>query len=296
MTVSTTARRTLAAAAIAPLLLTGFAACGDNDSDTKDDASSSAHDSSGLQPEAGTLVLADLDDGDQVDPSEFVDTVANGVEASTTAHVTMKVTAGSAGEISGEGDLDYTSEPPEMAMTMAIPMMGDTKAEMRLVDGVFYMSMGQLSQGKFWKIDPDDPNSPLGDLGSMLDQMDPKSSLEKMESSIDTVTYTGEEDVDGRTLDHYELTVDSAKIAQEMGSDLPGGAKADLPDSLTYDLWLDEEDRISKMTMDIPVAGTESSVDMTVSDWGEDVSIEAPPADEVTDMPDLGSLGGSMQG
>ncbi len=29
---------------------------------------------------------------------------------------------------------------------------------------------------------------------------------------------------------------------------------------------------------------------MTVDDWGEDVTIEAPPADQIAEMPDLGSL------
>jgi len=293
VTVSTTVRRTLAAAAIAPLLLTGVAACGD---DSNSDGDAGAKKSTTLQPEQGTLVLSDLDTGDEVDPAEFVDTVANGVEASTTAHMTLTIGAGPAGEISGEGDLDYTADPPEMAMTMALPMLGNVEAEIRLVDGVFYMSMGKMSGGKFWKLDPADPNGPMGDLGGMLDQMDPKSSLEQMESAIDKVTYTGEEDVDGRSLDHYELSVDPKGLVEDLGSDLPPGAEGQLPDSLTYDLWLDEEDRIAKMEMDMPMAGTQSSIEMTVTDWGEDVDIEAPPADQVTDMPEMGSLMGGMPG
>ena len=38
-----------------------------------------------------------------------------------------------------EGDVDYTTTPPEMAMTMTIAMLGGGKIEVRLVDGVMYM-------------------------------------------------------------------------------------------------------------------------------------------------------------
>jgi hypothetical protein len=287
MTRSLTARRTLAAAALAPLLLTGFAACGDD----KGDSGSEAKD-----PAAAAAVLTGLQKGDEVDPGDFVDTVSDGVKASTTAHMTMKVGLGSMGELSGEGDLDYTADPPELAMTMDLPMAGGSKTDMRYVDGVFYMSLGDLSGGKFWKLDPSDPDSPLGDMGSMLDQVDPMGTLEKVEPAIDTVTYAGDEDVDGQSLDHYELTIDPTQLAKTM--DLPAEAKSQLPDSITYDIWLDDDNRLSKMHMDLPVAGAESTVDITASDWGKDVKIEAPPASEITKMPDLGSMapGGAVAG
>ncbi len=289
MTRSIAARRTLrrgvAAAALAPLLVAGLAACGDDDSGSQATESTSA-----------AAVLTGLQEGDEVDPGDFVDTVSDGVKASTTAHMTIKAGLGSLGEMSGEGDLDYTADPPELAMTMDLPMPGDAKAEMRYVDGVFYMSLGDLSGGKFWKLDPSDSDGPLGDMGSMLDQVDPMGTLEKLEPAIDTVTYAGDEDVDGQSLDHYELTVDPADLAKTM--DLPDEAKAQLPDDITYDIWLDDEDRLAKLHLDLPVAGAESSVDVTASDWGKDVTIEAPPADEVTEMPDLGSMmpGGTVAG
>lgn len=285
MTRSLTARRTLAAAALAPLLVTGLVACGD------DKGGSEAE-----EPAAAAAVLTGLEQGDEVDPGDFVDTISDGVEASTTAHMTMKMTLGPMGEMSGEGDLDYTAGPPELAMTMDMPIAGGTKTEMRFVDGVFYVSLGGMSDGKFWKLDPSDPDSPLADFGDMADQMDPMGTLQKLEPAIDTVTYAGDEDVDGQSLDHYELTVDPGELAKTM--DLPAEAKSQLPDTITYDIWLDDEDRLSKMHMDLPVAGVESSIDVTASDWGKDVTIEAPPADEITEMPDLGSImpGGTVAG
>ncbi len=74
----------------------------------------------------------------------------------------------------------------------------------------------------------------------------------------------------------------------------PQAAMGQLPDSVTYDLWLDEEHRMAQTTMELPVQGMTTSVEMTVDDWGKDVSIEAPPADQVTDMPDLGAMTGQQ--
>lgn len=283
MTRLTAVRRNLAGLAVAPLLLTGLAACGEGGETTaKDPAADSL---------AGAAVLTGLKTGDDVDPDEFIGIVVDGMEASTTAHMTMTTTMGQLGEMTAEGDVDYTADPVAMAMTLDMPTsmpMGDQPADMRFVDGVFYMSMGELTGGKFWKLDPADSSSPLGDLGSMLDQMDPTAMMQRLEPAIDSVTYAGEEDVDGRSLGHYELTVDAAALGKAMNA--PKGAMGQLPDSVSYDLWLDEEHRMAQTTMELPIQGMTASVEITVEDWGKDVSIEAPPAGQITDMPDLGGM------
>jgi len=208
--------------------------------------------------------------------------------------MTMDISAGAAGKITAEGDVDYTSTPPSMAMTMTLPAAAAAAGDMdiRMVDGVMYLSIGQLTQGKFWKIDPSDPNGPLAAMGmdKMMDQMDPGKALELMKGGISKVTYVGAED----GLDHYALTIDMKKMMASMGADLPEAAQSQLPDSVTYDLWLDDQNRFTKMSMDnLPMGGSDASMEMTVSDWGKAVDIQAPPADQVIKMPDLGSM---MQG
>ncbi|MDF1605486.1 LppX_LprAFG lipoprotein [Nocardioides sp. YIM 152315] len=290
MIVSTTARRTLAAAAIAPLLLTGFAACGDDGDD-----SGSGADSGGSA--AGSLILADLSEGEEVAPDEFVDTVAAGLEESTTAHMEMTMSMGEQFSAESEGDLDYTSDPPSMQMSMDIPGVGDM--EMVMVDGVIYMKSAAMSGDKYWKIDLSDPDSPLGKMGfdKLLEQSDPVGALESMKDGIDTVTFEGSEDVDGRELDHYELTIDMQSAMDTLGGDLPSEATKAMPESVTYDLWLDDEDRFAQMQMETPVMDQTMDMEMSLDDWGQDVSVEAPPADEITDMPDLGQMmGGTSSG
>lgn len=283
MTRSLSTRRTLAATALAPLLLTGFTACGGSGaSDHK------ASDETATQVSA----LTGLEKGDQVDPADFVDTVADGVKESTTAHITMDVGVGPQLSTSGEGDIDYTTSPPSMQMTMALPGAGD--AELIVADGIFYIQMGDLSGGKYWKIDPDDADGMLAGMGNMLDQADPIGGLKSLESGIETVTFEGNEDVDGRDLDHYELTVDLQAVLEEMGTELPREAAKGVPDSVTYGLWLDDEDRFAQLKMDYPVMDQQMTMEMAADDWGTDVEIEAPPADEVTEMPSMDDMLGDL--
>ena len=285
MTVSTTARRTLAAAALTPLLLTGFAACGDDSSDSSSgaDAGSTA---------AGSTVLAGLEQGEEVSPDEFVDTVSDGLEESTTAHLEMTMSMGDEVATTAEGDLDYTTNPPSLAMSMDVPQAGDM--EMVLVDNVMYLKADAMSGDKFWKLDLADPDSPFGEMGldKMLEQSDPIGALESMKDGIDTVTFEGTEDVDGRELDHYVLTIDMLSVMDSYGADLPSDAADGMPDSITYDLWLDDQDLFAQMQMEVPVIDKSMEMEMSLDDWGQDFSIEAPPAAQVTDMPDLGSMKG----
>jgi hypothetical protein len=223
-----------------------------------------------------------------VDPDEFVDTVADGVKASTTAHLEMKMSVGEQLTTDATGEIDYTTTPPSLQMDMDIPGAGTT--DMVFVDGIIYMKLGEMSGGKYWKVDPADEDGMLGGMGKMLNQSDPVGALEAMKPGIDKVTFDGEEDVDGRDLDHYELTIDMETVMKSFGGDLPSEAASAMPKSVTYDLWLDDENRFAKMTMAYPVLDQQTSTEMSLDDWGKDVSIEAPPADEVTDMPDMGSM------
>lgn len=277
-------RRT-AAATVSVLALGGLAACGGDSGDGQaaTDSTSQVAGESGSPKE-----------GDEVDVADFVQTVTDGLEASTTAHVAMTMGLGSSGEMTAEGDFDYTAEPPNVAMTMSSPL-GGGDMDLRVVDGVMYLSIGQMTRGKFIKIDPADPQGPLAGMGvdGLLDQMDPGKALRKLEEGISKVVYVGEED----HLDHYELSVDLRKMLDHIGGDLPPAAESELPDSLTYDIWLDDQSRLSKMSVDqLPMGGTSGSMEVTVSDWGEDVHIEAPAASEITEMPELGSMMQGMDG
>ena len=276
---SLTLRRTLALTATS-VLLAALTACGGDDTGSASDESTTASSSAAAEPSESAATEEEADDtepaaGEEVDADQFLADFKAAVENATTAHLSMTTGAGGM-DITAEGQVDYSTEPPSMAMEMTNPMGGDQKMEIRLVDGKFYMNMGQLSQGKYYELSPDDPNNPLGEMSGLTESMDPVRSFEQFASGLETVTFVGTEDVDGEELDHYVLTLDTTKV------DSLEDAGAQLPETLDYDLWLDDQDRMRQVQIDL---GSTASVDMKIFDWDEPVDIEAPSEDEIAPMP-----------
>ncbi len=250
--------RRLAAAAVLPLAFVSLSACGSDDGAKAEDSSST----SGSSGSSGSST-DDLQAGDSVDPADFTDRFENGFENTTTAHESMSMSAGQTGSMTGEGDVDYTQDSPAMDMTMSSDMAGGD-IQVILVDKVFYMKAPGMGGDKYLKMDLNDPNSPFGSLGS---QLDPQEALKSFGEGIKTVTYQGEQDGE----DQYEVTVDTQKMLDGMGETGQAASGAGMPDELSYDVWLDDQDRITKMTIDLGKIGT---MEMTLSDFGKDVSIE----------------------
>jgi|SRR6478735_2003485 len=268
MTTHRAVRRAAAASAAAVLALT-LTACGDDASKAGDASSSGTTTGAALdQPEAGQTV----------DPTTFVDDVLGGMTDLTTAHMEMSLEGGPA-EVAMKGDVDYSTTPPEMAMTMsgAMGSLGEGHdIEVRLVDGTMYLQMPFGQADKWVKLDIGSKGGPLSQ--DLVDQMNPSKQLETMKDAITEVTYVGQ---DG-TGDHYTLTVRSEAF-RELQDQLGGSEGADLPSVLTYDLWTDDQGRIAKSEIAL---GDLGKVTITLSDWDEDVDIQAPPEGDVVEMPD----------
>lgn len=166
-------------------------------------------------------------------------------------------------------------------------MGGTGDMEIIVVDNAMYMKLAVMSD-KFLKLDLDDPDNPVG--GSFTGQLDPRAQAEVMEEGLQTATYVGQEEVEGETLDHYTAVVDSTAMLEQMegAADVAG----QLPETITYELWLTDEGLFRQMEIDMGAVAGEMR--MRFVDWGTDVDIEAPPASEVTDMSDMaGMMGGS---
>ncbi len=193
------------------------------------------------------------------------------------AHIVMS-TKGKA-EASAQGDVSYGDGKSAMQMTMAMPQMGADKIEMRFVDQILYMQVpGMTTPGKFIAIDPKDESSPMSkSFAGLSDQMDPLSSVKQMQSAVTAADRVGTETIDGESTDRYKVTVDTASMTKKAGEPAPEG----MPKSLTYDLWLDDDDLIRKMTSE--VSGT--SVEMLMSKWGEPVTVEKPAAGQIMKSP-----------
>lgn len=262
---SLTLRRSLAALAL-PLLLGGLAACGSDDS-AKTAASSSSNSQDTSDSETG-----------KVDPGAFIDDVKAGLEASTTAKMTMHMDMGGQA-IDADGAVDYTNTPPNMVMNMKSPALGNQAIEMRLVDKVLYMNMGQLTNNKFVSYDLSDADNLPPGMDQLTSTMNPLAAFDSLEKSVQSVVLVGNDEVNGEQLAHYEVKVDSSKLDQL--KQLP--SQADLPKSVSYDMWLDDQNRIRKMTTSTDVGSSAMKMEVEFSNWGESVDIAAPPASEVVD-------------
>jgi hypothetical protein len=270
-------RKALATVAALTVTAGSLAACNDGNTARSEDSSSSpsAASSSPSEPTSS----ADTSGG-HLDEDSLIEAISTGPVKAGSAHMEMTMSGSMA--LSAEGDVAYLDSGPEMSMTMNMPQMGG-HMELRLVDGLLYMTIPTLTpDGKFLRIDPSDKSNPLTkSFGSLSEQMDPLASVKAMKNAVRDVKFVGAEQVDGVDADHYTVTVDTTKMVKSMKQKPVAG----MPDTLTYEMWLDSEDLLRRMQFEL----SGLTVDMSMSEWGEPVKITAPPAGKVMDASKLGS-------
>lgn len=263
-------RTRLAAAALAlPLGLAALGACSSDPGEGPDAGT-------GAEPD----VRPDAQAGEEISAEQLVDVITAAAERATTARLSMQLTAGGQ-DVEATGEADYTTDPVSLRIDMSgLGAAGDLT--MVVVDGAAYIRLLARSED-YVKVDLDDPANPLG--GGFTGPLDPGAQAEVIAEGLQRATYVGEEDVDGETLDRYTAVVDSEAVLA--GLDVgPAGAGA-LPEEITYDLWFDADGFYRRLAVDLGAAAGEVLV--RFEDWGTDVDIEAPPADEVSE---LGSAAG----
>jgi hypothetical protein len=262
-------KRTLGTLALAStLVLTG---CSDDGDGGDAESSDTSSETTTPTDEPTDEETDDSEEGEEVDLDEFLADFEEGVDATTTARMSMDMEAqGQAIDI--EGDVDYTTEPVSMAMVMTGDAFGGQDIEMRIVDGTVYMNLGDASQGKFVQLSLEQLGAQAG-FGNFTDQLDPGSQLETFREGLTKVEFVGDEDIEGVDTEHYTLTVDTTKLEES-----PPGA----PETLELDVWLDDENRMTQMETDLGDMGTLTA---RMFDFGSDVEIEKPAASEIQKIP-----------
>ena len=184
--------------------------------------------------------------GEALAKDEIMRAMAVAAKKAGSAHVAM--TMSGAANLTAKGDVSYGKGKPAMEMTMSMPGVGRGRIEMRSVGGLFYVQIpGVTPPGKFIAFDPDDKRSPLArSFAGTTDQMNPMSSLNAVASSVRSADRVGQQTMHGVEVEHYKVTVDTAGIVKEIGA--MAARRAQMPEELTYDLWLDGKHQLHRMT------------------------------------------------
>lgn len=257
--------RTLATMTIALVAGVGLTACSAGATITEDKGSET-------KPDAGVASSATMTIDD------FAQRIQDAQIEAGTASFTQSTTV-SGETLDGAGQMSVSRDGAVVDMVMTVAL-GTGDMEVRLVDGVMYMNMGELTQNKFVAFEgADNP------LGQMLDtsQIDVGSQMENLKDAVTDFTATdGTERIDGVETTRYDLTVDVAKLLAAQGVTDEAVIQA-AGDSASYSLFVGPDDLPRRISVDLGGAPTT----MDYSKWGEPVNIVAPTADELTEMPGL---------
>ena len=270
------------ALASAGLVALALGACG-----SEDPAASTSGASEAAQGTAEIVTAANLTD--------LAEQMQGAQEKASTSHLEMTYggeladTAGMSGTTT-TADISYGKSVEDTAMQMSMGVMG-MDMDIVLLDGTIYMSMGELTQGKYLSLTAEemaaDPNM-AGTFDSM-ESMDAAAQAEAMADAVTSFEHTGTEKVDGVDADVYTMTVDPSKL-----EDGPTGVNAEMADqvgemTLVYKVAPEGLPVAADITMDI--GGQEMIVSTAFSKWGEPVDIEAPAKDEVVPYSEFGAQG-----
>ena len=290
-----------------------FAACGGSEaSDDPVETTPAADDAADDDGDSGAA--DDSDDGDSGGAAPIGDDlyVSNGVQvlgASADAFTEeinsmegrMKIViSGNAMDVSMDADFAFRS-PDGAYISMEISgdngMGGDLgdvgTLEMLIRDGNFYMNFALFGGWVYFPIDE------MGLTGEDFEEFEDLSSLDAafdydaLVEAFGEVEFVGEENIDGRDLLHYAVSVDLEDVVDSLGAIDSGGSFSDLPTEasltpLAMDIWVGADDLLPyQLTMDVSGSVTGQgafSMDMTIyiDAYNTDVTIPPPPADAVS--------------
>lgn len=239
----------------------------------------------GAAASTGAATGGEVAAGEEVPIADFMTMVKSPGEDKLSTY-TMKMVMDADGEqMDMAGKVDMASGTPKMDMTMTVPDMGEM--QLLLVDGRVFMAMPGLTPEGMYMEAPEDVT---GDI-SQLEELDMSSQWDAWEKGAEKVVFKGNEDVDGTEMRHYEVTVSQEAVDQAMQTaseqlgDDAAATSLGLDGPLVYDVFLDDENFMRKMKMNI--GGID--MDVTMDDWGTPQDIKAPAKDKIMDMGDMGT-------
>lgn len=156
-----------------------------------------------------------------------------------------------------------------------------------VADGVVYLKSPDLGvpDGKWLLIDPEDPANAGNPLAAIAASADPEAAL-RAAGELDSLELVGSEDVDGVDADHYAAFMDTSNFGEAFG--LPAEAASLLPESIPFDMWVDEDNRPVKFEMELTIRNVTVEMSQTYYDYGADVEVTVPDAADTVPLSESG--------
>jgi hypothetical protein len=245
------------------------------------------------------------DGGDVAEPYSLVAAAENTI-AARTVEFDLTVSASDLADITVSGAVDNESQLVSVTTDLSsLLALGDTPIPFGggdmtvLVDGstgVLYLDASAL--GGFLPDSAPWVSIDLGVLaeqsGQALDDLQDEFALDPSDiarSLLDTedATEVGTDTIDGVEVRHYEVSVDiAAALAAVPQAELdPAIGDIELPDTITYDVWITADNQLRRVSFGTEIAGQTigMQLDMTTSD--EPLGIELPADGDVFDLTGL---------
>ena len=221
-----------------------------------------------------------------------------GANSSTKSGAHMKMSMEVAGQtVKAEGDMKLGAAP---AMDITYELAGLGSARMLLVDDAFYFELPKSAQqnGKPWvKLDPNGNDALSQSLGGALSETkknsDPSQMLKQIEGAGD-ITAKKQEQLDGKQTTHYSVTVDLKKYAEKVTPEMKSTLQKAIDAGVTtypMEVWVDQDNLPVRVTVSTPFTNPANNqpdtikMTMDYSDWGKAVTVTAPPADQIGELP-----------
>lgn len=220
-------------------------------------------------------------DAGKLTQDNFAERISKAQLKAGSAHVSMST----AGTVTSEGDMQLAADPSKisMAMTMQLPT---GQAETRIVEGVMFMNLGEISQNKFVDLS----QSAMKDqFAGSVNQINPEMQLKSFAAAVESFkAEPGTEQIDGVEVTQVSLTLNTEKLfsANPLTQAQAGELAAMVGPSIEYVMYVGADDLPRRIS--IPAMGPSAAMEMNYSAWGEPVTIEAPAADQLVDAAAIG--------
>jgi hypothetical protein len=219
--------------------------------------------------------------------------------------VEMTSTGAAAMSMTGHGKVQVKPLAIDMEITdMTVAGQSMPGARMVVLGNVFYLKTPELSAmiapAEWVEVDM----SKIDELGGfsfeeLMDQtrqLDPMTQIRMLQASGD-FHEVGTEAVGGVQTTRYAGSVEVSKLSELSGLNaelrrVVEQGYAELGVSrLDYEVWLDRDFLVRKMVTKLPGSAGTQTITMTISDYNKPVEIEAPPASDTVDLPELAEQG-----